>query len=122
VLAALRVLCCPGPFAALQVLVFVPFIQWYVFSKLVPTCECCEWFMDTGKNLSATYPPLPSGCEVFKREGLINEAAGTFHEPTSCNCTWQARAVPYVHAKPCRTYYCVSRSLMTPGCGVVVVA
>ena len=67
------------------VVVFVPFIQWYVYSKLVPTCECCNWYMDTGKNVSATYPPLPSECSIFKEEALINIEAGTFNEPSSCD-------------------------------------
>lgn len=52
-----------------QILVMMPFIQWYVFSKMAPTCGCCREISDI-HNASAVLSPQ---CEDFRQEMLANE-------------------------------------------------
>mmetsp|Transcript_6431 Transcript_6431/g.22938 ORF Transcript_6431/g.22938 Transcript_6431/m.22938 type:complete len:1202 (-) Transcript_6431:30-3635(-) len=84
------------PFALINlcilVLVATPFVQWYVYGKLAPTCECCEWFHELGEH-NATAVNLPaSQLRAFAHsEGITGcdayiESAGHpgYKPPASC--------------------------------------
>lgn len=61
----------------------LPFLQWYVFGKLTPTCECCNWFNDLLAAHAGADPfallknatAVPEACLVYQsgttRDGFV---------------------------------------------------
>uniref|UniRef100_A0A7S1CF20 EF-hand domain-containing protein n=1 Tax=Bicosoecida sp. CB-2014 TaxID=1486930 RepID=A0A7S1CF20_9STRA len=52
---------------AAMLITVAPFLQWYVFVRMAPTCECCEWHKGVGtQNRNASVvPPLPPQCDFL---------------------------------------------------------
>lgn len=84
------------PFAIFNLIILIlvatPFVQWYVYGKLAPTCECCEWFHEleehNGTAINLSFEALSAkahmegvtGCDSYIR------AAGDpgYKPPSSC--------------------------------------
>lgn len=67
-----KVTSCLIPFAIINLLILIiamtPFVQWYVFGKLSPTCDCCNWFLDNPMESRAANVTVPAECVVFDRD------------------------------------------------------
>lgn len=67
---------------AAMLVTVAPFLQWYVFVRMAPTCECCEWHMAVGtqNRNSSVVPALPAACVYL--QPTITEALTA---PVQCN-------------------------------------
>eukprot|EP00997_Jenningsia_sp_PLL12_P002329 NODE_139_length_2389_cov_64.923932_g121_i0.p1 GENE.NODE_139_length_2389_cov_64.923932_g121_i0~~NODE_139_length_2389_cov_64.923932_g121_i0.p1 ORF type:complete len:753 (+),score=267.26 NODE_139_length_2389_cov_64.923932_g121_i0:25-2259(+) len=71
----LKVMVYVGPIIAFNMLLLlclcIPFVQWYMFGKMSPTCRCCEFYLSSGLGNGSVLPNatglvIPKGCELDK--------------------------------------------------------
>lgn len=116
----LRVAIFMVPFAAFNLLLLIggtlPFLQWYVFGKLVPTCDCCTWF----QGLQAANPnadalllllnatSVPSACTMYQ----TGATTLGFVAPKTCTYFWSCFTSTSSHVGSDRWLYILVQGII----------